>query len=94
MLKKYEMVFISPIGPIGINSRNEKVSELKFNTNLKKIESKNIFLREVCRQLELYFKKKLHVFDIPYTIIGTNYQVRILKEVAKISYGKQKLTLI
>ena len=87
MLKKYEMVFISPIGPIGINSRNEKVSELKFNTSLKKIESKNIFLREVCRQLELYFKKKLYVFDVPYTIIGTNYQVRILKEVAKISYG-------
>ena len=90
MLKKYEMVFISPIGPIGINSRNEKVSELKFNTNLKKIESKNIFLREVYRQLELYFKKKLRVFDIPHTIIGTNYQVRILKEVAKISYGKTK----
>ena len=90
MLKKYEMVFISPIVPIGINSRNEKVSELKFNTNLKKIEPKNIFLREVCRQLELYFKKKLYVFDIPYTIIGTNYQVRILKEVAKISYGKTK----
>ena len=58
MVKKYEMVFISPIGPIGVNSYDE-VSELKFNTSLKKIESKNIFLREVCRQLDLYFNKKL-----------------------------------
>ena len=36
MLKNYEMVFISPIGPIGINSINEKVSELKFDLRLKK----------------------------------------------------------
>ena len=84
------MVFISPIGPIGINSRNEKVSELKFNTNLKKIESKNIFLREVCRQLELYFNRKLKKFDIPYILSGTVYQQSILKEVVKIKYGCTK----
>ena len=87
MLKKYEMVFISPIGPIGVNSYNEVISELKFNKKLKKIKPKNIFLKEVSKQLDSYFNKKLSKFDVPFKISGTKYQVKILKEVARISYG-------
>ena len=87
MLKKYEMVFISPIGPIGVNSYNEVISELKFNKKLKKIKPKNIFLKEVSKQLNSYFNKKLSKFDVPFKISGTKYQVKILKEVARISYG-------
>ena len=81
------MVFISPIGPIGVNSYNEVISELKFNKKLKKIKPKNIFLKEVSKQLDSYFNKKLSKFDVPFKVSGTKYQVKILKEVARISYG-------
>ena len=87
MVKNYETVFISPVGPIGINSNDEMIYELKFDADLKKIKPKNTFLKEICKQLELYFNKKLNKFDIPYIISGTNYQSKILKEVARINYG-------
>jgi len=87
MVKNYEMVFISPIGPIGVNSYDEVISELKFNKKLKKIKPKNIFLKEVSKQLDSYFNKKLSKFDVPFKVSGTKYQVKILKEVARISYG-------
>jgi len=90
MLKNYEMVFISPIGPIGINSINEKVSELKFDLRLKKINSKSLFYKEVCKQLDLYFNKKIDKFDIPFVLSATDYQTKILNEVLNIKHGSTK----
>ena len=90
MLKNYEMVFISPIGPIGINSINETVSELKFDLRLKKINSKDFFYKEVSKQLDLYFNKKIDKFDIPFTLSTTEYQTKVLKEVLNIKHGSTK----
>ena len=90
MLEKYEMVFISPIGPIGVNSSNEYIIKIKFDLNLVEIKPKNLFLKKVSDQLDLYFKKKLTKFTIPYILSGTNYQKRVLKEVANICFGDQK----
>ena len=90
MLEKYEMVFISPIGPIGVNSSNEHIIKIKFDLNLIEIRPKDLFLKKVRDQLDLYFKKKLTKFTIPYVLSGTNYQKRVLKEVANICFGDQK----
>ena len=90
MLKNYEMVFISPIGPIGINSINEKVSELKFDLRLKKINAKDSFYREVSKQLDLYFNKKIDKFDIPFNLSTSEYQAKVLKEVLNIKHGCTK----
>ena len=57
MLKIYDMVFLSPIGTIGINIINDKVHELKFINNLKESKSKDSFHKDLSRQLDLYFKK-------------------------------------
>ena len=90
MLEKYEMVFISPIGPIGVNSSNEHIIKIKFNLNLIEIRPKDLFLKKVRDQLDLYFKRKLTKFTIPYILLGTNYQKRVLKEVANICFGDKK----
>ena len=90
MLEKYEMVFISPIGPIGVNSSNEHIIKIKFALNLIEIKPKNLFLKKVSDQLDLYFKKKLTKFTIPYILSGTNYQKRVLKEVSGICFGDKK----
>lgn len=87
MLKIYDMVFLSPIGTIGINIIDDKVHELKFINNLKESKPKDSFHKELSKQLDLYFKKKLNVFDVPYELSGTQYQINILKKVAKIKYG-------
>jgi|TARA_B110000091_G_scaffold39437_1_gene42561 methylated-DNA-[protein]-cysteine S-methyltransferase len=90
MLEKYEMVFISPIGPIGVNSSNEHIIKIKFDLNLIEIRPKDLFLKKVRDQLDLYFKRKLTKFTVPYTLSGTNYQKRVLKEVANICFGDKK----
>ena len=90
MLEKYEMVFISPIGPIGVNSSNEHIIKIKFDLNLIEIRPKDLFLKKVRDQLDLYFKRKLTKFTIPYILLGTNYQKRVLKEVANICFGDQQ----
>ena len=74
MTINYEMVFISPIGPIGIQCHEEKVSSLIIDYKLKKTNSKNWFYKEVSKQLEMYFKGKIFEFQIPYTLRGTEYQ--------------------
>ncbi len=90
MSKSYDMVFISPFGPIGIKSCKENIIELKFNSTVSEIKPNNIFLKDVHKQLTLYFNKKLEKFDIPYTFLGTTYQKNILFEVSKINFGYTK----
>lgn len=84
------MVFISPVGPIGIQCNGDKLSSLVINHKLKKTDSKNWLYREVGRQLDLYFQKKIFEFDIPFILEGTDYQKKVLNEVTKIKYGDKK----
>jgi len=88
MLKNYEAVFISSIGAIGINTHGDKIKELKFDSNQKKIIPSNYFLKEVYQQLDFYFKKKLTKFDLPFILSGTEYQKKVLKKICLINYGK------
>ncbi len=90
MLEMFELVYISPIGPIGINFDSKKISMLKFCSNLKLIKKNNYLFKDIIKQLDLYFKKKLKKFDIPYVLSGTEYQKKIFQEILKINYGKTK----
>tara|TARA_B100001248_G_C27354530_1_gene443073 strand:+ start:932 stop:1387 length:456 start_codon:yes stop_codon:yes gene_type:complete len=84
------MVFISPLGPLGIKAKEEKIIKLKFDTNTTEVKPKTSFLKEVHYQLNLYFNNKLRKFDIPYVILATAYQKNVLLEVKKISFGDTK----
>lgn len=90
MPQKYELTYKSPIGIIGVNTLNNKIIELKFCRTQKLIQPKNKFLKEVERQLSLYFKKKLKKFELPYFLMVTEYQKNILNEISKIKYGNTK----
>ena len=90
MSQKYDMVFISPIGPLGIKTKEEKITKLIFNTNIIEVKPKTIFLKDVHYQLNLYFNNKLRKFDIPHVILATAYQKNVLLEVKKISFGDTK----
>ena len=94
MSKSYDAVFISPFGPIGIKSCKENIIELRFDPTISEIKPNNIFLKDVYRQLTLYFNNKLEKFDIPYTLQGTPYQKNILFEVSKINLAIQRHILI
>lgn len=44
--------------------------------------------KELEKQLSLYFSNKLKVFDIPFKLIGTNFQIKVWNQLVKIQYGK------
>ena len=90
MSQKYDMVFISPLGPLGIKTKEDKIIKLIFDINTTEIKPKTSFLKEVHYQLNLYFNNKLRKFDIPYDILATVYQKSVLLEVKKISFGDTK----
>jgi len=90
MSPKFELTYKSPFGVIGVNTLDNKILELRFCRAQKIIQPKNKFLKEVKRQLSLYFKKKLKKFELPYLLLGTEYQKKILNEVSKIKYGNTK----
>ena len=90
MSQKYDMVFISPLGPLGIKTKEDKIIKLIFDINTTEIKPKTSFLKEVHYQLNLYFNNKLRKFDIPYVPLVTAYQKNVLLEVEKISFGDTK----
>tara|TARA_B100001027_G_scaffold39922_1_gene25285 strand:+ start:168 stop:662 length:495 start_codon:yes stop_codon:yes gene_type:complete len=48
------------------------------------------FGNEVKNQLNAYFNKKLKKFDVPVHIKGSNFSMKVFKEMSKIPYGKTK----
>lgn len=44
-------------------------------------------LREVRRQLDAYFAGKLRTFDIPYSLEGTPFQLKVWRALCDIPYG-------
>ena len=43
MSQKYDMVFISPLGPVGIKAKEEKIIKLKFDTNTTEVKPRLLF---------------------------------------------------
>jgi O-6-methylguanine DNA methyltransferase len=46
------------------------------------------YLFDIYKQLEEYFNRERKKFDIPLDIAGTDFQIQVWKELAKIPYGK------
>lgn len=44
--------------------------------------------KEICRQLDLYFAKKLQTFTVPISTEGTIFEQQVWKALQKITYGK------
>lgn len=44
--------------------------------------------RDLDKKLKLYFINKLKTFNIPFKLIGTNFQIKVWNQLAKIQYGK------
>ena len=67
------------------NNLIEKQLSLKISNN---ITSK--FAKEVQNQLNAYFQRRLKKFDIPVHIEGSEFSLKVFKEMSKIPYGKTK----
>ncbi len=84
-----------------ITFNKNKLFELKFSERRKTLlepqlslkidnSSKSALGKEVQTQLNAYFKGKLKKFDIPVHMEGSEFSLKVFKEMSKIPYGKTK----
>ena len=94
MTAMFYTVMKSPIGPLMLAGDDDRLHFVHFATGRRPrspqadwIEDKAPF-REVIRQLEMYFEGKLQDFDIPLVLDGTEFQLRVWRNLQKIPYGE------
>ncbi len=79
----------SPIGILRIASTNEGLCGLAFEDGkVKSLHDFELFSSELIWQLDAYFNHKLKKFDIPLDLIGSQFQLRVWKELQNIPFGQ------
>jgi methylated-DNA-[protein]-cysteine S-methyltransferase len=83
----------SPVGELIIVGSGSAVTRIGFPTHRRKssiqqhLEQNRTPFAEVCRQLELYFDRKLRTFDVPLQPAGTGFQQQVWQHLQEIPYG-------
>ncbi len=85
---KYQLISESPIGPLGVRIRNGLVCGIDFlDRRFKPFSSGDLLALETQRQLRNYFQSGGSEFLLPLGLLGTDFQVRVWRTLARISRG-------
>ena len=78
----------SPIGMIRISFTDAGICGLIFEEKkVKKTGEPELFTADYIRQLDAYFSGKLKKFNVPLDLKGTDFQIKVWKELLKIPFG-------
>ncbi|MCB0403023.1 MAG: methylated-DNA--[protein]-cysteine S-methyltransferase [Flavobacteriales bacterium] len=106
MLKKiYTSSFSSPLGEIHIGATDKGLCLLEFGVPERIEQHFNQFnkywevvqsdqkcglLDEAENQLHAYFRKDLQRFNLPFDLVGTDFQLNVWNELLQIPYGRTR----
>jgi methylated-DNA-[protein]-cysteine S-methyltransferase len=89
MLEGYSARFEGPFAVLGVRTRGERLAGIEYlppgAAILKPID---VFAREICRQLNAYFRDPDFRFDLPFEWQGTGYQQRVWQAIRAIPRGR------
>ena len=91
MMSIYSKYLKTEFGTISIQANDDAVTEIRFvqDGKLPDANAQTNILTDTCaRQLLEYFAGKRRNFNFPYKLSGTDFQIDVWKEIAKIPYGK------
>lgn len=77
----------SPIGNIYITGTSQAIIEVCVRKP-RQIFEENALTKKCKKQIDEYFAGKRQVFDLPIQAIGTEFQMKVWKCMAKIPFGK------
>ncbi|NNF02628.1 MAG: methylated-DNA--[protein]-cysteine S-methyltransferase [Bacteroidia bacterium] len=77
----------TPIGTISIICHKEDLIRLSFDNGLEDETNDTPILNSVATQIEEYFSKKREVFNVPLSLIGTDLQLTVWRELQSVPYG-------
>ena len=84
MIRTY--YYKSPAGIIEFKTDNGKIFSLCFTRLLEHFDVTSEY-NTICSQLDEYFAGKRKIFDLPLSIIGTDFQMKVWNEIKQIPYG-------
>lgn len=80
----------TPAGWCKLDQRNSALTSLEFVNDIPDVadyEETPLF-KETIEQLDAYFSGKLKVFDLPLAPHGTDFQLKVWKELREIPFGQ------
>lgn len=83
----YQYSYDSVIGKIYIAEKDNCICNVSFGT-LNYKEKETYLIKKTYSQLKEYFAGNRKIFDIPISANGTEFQIKVWKELQKIPYGK------
>jgi len=97
-MKETHLVYKSPIGNWLLTAVQDKLTKVDLiRDDLIIEETFTPLLIKTKQQLEEYFQKKRVIFDLPLNLIGTDFQIKVWRELLRIPYGSfysyQKLAI-
>src|SRR5262245_33439618 len=78
----------TPIGPLGLVASHTALRAVLFDGSRIWPERASAVLAEAARQLAAYFSGDLVTFDLPFELLGTEFQRRCWLALASIPYGQ------
>lgn len=79
-------IFVTKKGVRRVHLNDKKINPKTFRAIT--LQPDDPYLFDIYNQLNEYFERERKQFDIPLDITGTDFQLRVWKELAKIPYGK------
>lgn len=83
----YQYSYDTVIGKIYIAEKDNCICNVSFGT-LNYKEKETYLIKKTYSQLKEYFAGNRKIFDIPISANGTEFQIKVWKELQKIPYGK------
>lgn len=80
----------SPVGRLALGADDDCVTSVRWAGPGERAveEAPNAVLKEAMRQLDRYFRRKLHRFDLPVLARGTDHQKRVWAMMCDIPFGE------
>lgn len=85
---RYSISYQSPLGWLNISCSEQGLEALEYANNpLPALEDIHSVLQQTMQQLDEYFAGDRTTFDIPLSLIGSDFQIRVWNELIKVPYG-------
>lgn len=85
----FEAIFPTPFGKLGIHCSAQALSGIEFlPAETRSVVPHDALAREVCAQLDAYFRESAFQFDLPLELNGTEYQRKVWRALGDIPSGE------
>jgi methylated-DNA-[protein]-cysteine S-methyltransferase len=85
----FEAIFPAPFGKLGIHCSAQALSGIEFlPPETRAVVPREALAKEVCAQLEAYFRERTFRFDLPLELNGTTYRCKVWQALGDIPCGE------